>query len=377
VSIEAISLNNQQNDMVFRTGATTMTGFGTERMRIDTSGNVGIGVTPNSWTSGWTALQFGSYGNLSALSNQINLSSNIYYSGSSWYYKNTNPATNFYQQNGGFGWQSAASGTAGTSPSLTTYMWLSAAGNLGIGTTSPASISGKTIDISNSSDVALYLHGGSTSGASGGFSIKQSSAQDTFVWNYSNSYMAFATNNTERMRFTSDGNLLVGATSNPNSGKINIDFNGGAVNGIVYNDTASANGTVFAYFTVSGTACGQINRIATTNAVTYASASDRRLKSNIQPITAEQSGSIIDSLKPCSFTWNSNNSEDVGFVGIHPEFDLLKLFNIEYNTRVSKQKTINIEKLKNCGSINIEQYPLNEPTNYGPLFFTNKDIISK
>jgi hypothetical protein len=115
-------------------------------------------------------------------------------------------------------------------------------------------------------------------------------------------------------RFDPNGNFLVGATSNPNSGKINIDFNGGAVNGIVYNDTASANGTVFAYFTVSGTACGQINRISTTNAVTYASASDRRLKSNIQPITAEQSGSIIDALKPCSFTWNSNNSEDVGFI---------------------------------------------------------------
>jgi len=40
VSIEAISVNNQQNDMVFRTGATTMTAFGTERMRIDTSGRV-------------------------------------------------------------------------------------------------------------------------------------------------------------------------------------------------------------------------------------------------------------------------------------------------------------------------------------------------
>jgi hypothetical protein len=124
---------------------------------------------------------------------------------------------------------------------------------------------------------------------------------------YSGSY-------SEKMRLTSDGNLLVGTTSNPNSGKINIDFNGSTTNGIVYNDTASANGTVFAYFTVSGTACGQINRIATTNAVTYASASDRRLKSNIQPITAEQSGSIIDALKPCSFTWNSNNSEDVGFI---------------------------------------------------------------
>jgi hypothetical protein len=45
VSIECIHPNNQQSDMVFRTGATTQTDFGTERMRIDTSGKVGIGPT--------------------------------------------------------------------------------------------------------------------------------------------------------------------------------------------------------------------------------------------------------------------------------------------------------------------------------------------
>jgi hypothetical protein len=45
VSIECIHPNNQQSDMVFRTGATDATSFGTERMRIDTSGNVGIGTT--------------------------------------------------------------------------------------------------------------------------------------------------------------------------------------------------------------------------------------------------------------------------------------------------------------------------------------------
>jgi hypothetical protein len=45
VSIECIHPNNQQSDMVFRTGSTTQTDFGTERMRIDTSGKVGIGPT--------------------------------------------------------------------------------------------------------------------------------------------------------------------------------------------------------------------------------------------------------------------------------------------------------------------------------------------
>lgn len=45
VSIEAISVNNQQNEMVFRTGSTVLNGFGTERMRITSAGYVGIGAT--------------------------------------------------------------------------------------------------------------------------------------------------------------------------------------------------------------------------------------------------------------------------------------------------------------------------------------------
>jgi hypothetical protein len=44
VSIECIHPNNQQSELVIRTGATTATAFGTERMRIDTDGNVGIGT---------------------------------------------------------------------------------------------------------------------------------------------------------------------------------------------------------------------------------------------------------------------------------------------------------------------------------------------
>jgi len=45
VSIECIHPNNQQSDLVIRTGATDATSYGTERMRIDTDGKVGINDT--------------------------------------------------------------------------------------------------------------------------------------------------------------------------------------------------------------------------------------------------------------------------------------------------------------------------------------------
>jgi len=44
VSIECIHPNNQQSELVMRTGATDATTFGTERIRITTDGNVGIGT---------------------------------------------------------------------------------------------------------------------------------------------------------------------------------------------------------------------------------------------------------------------------------------------------------------------------------------------
>jgi hypothetical protein len=46
VSIECIHPNNQQSDLVIRTGATDATSFGTEALRVDTSGNVTMPLQP-------------------------------------------------------------------------------------------------------------------------------------------------------------------------------------------------------------------------------------------------------------------------------------------------------------------------------------------
>jgi hypothetical protein len=114
---------------------------GVEYFQIDTSGNLGIGVTPSAWVSYQKSIDFGgagNYGSVSARANFAAFATNCYFDGTNWIYKNTNPA-NLYEQSAGANiWRTAPSGTAGTAISFTQAMTLDASGNLGIGVTSPA-----------------------------------------------------------------------------------------------------------------------------------------------------------------------------------------------------------------------------------------------
>jgi len=119
------------------------------RLTLDSSGNLGLGVTPSAWASpvgtaielpnGTTFASYTSGGLPSAY-----LTSNGYFNGSNYIYKVSKPAVQ-YQLNGNSGihqWNIAASGTAGNAISFTTAMTLDANGNLLVGTTSSASSSG-------------------------------------------------------------------------------------------------------------------------------------------------------------------------------------------------------------------------------------------
>jgi hypothetical protein len=109
----------------------------TERMRLDASGNLGLGVTPSAWgtmkvlqtTSGslWT------FGNT-----DIGLNLNGYYNGTNWIYSTSSlPALDFaLTGTGTMIWRKAGTGTAGNTISWTTVMTLSALNNLLIGSTS-------------------------------------------------------------------------------------------------------------------------------------------------------------------------------------------------------------------------------------------------
>jgi hypothetical protein len=194
-------------------------------------------------------------------------------------------------------------------------------GNVGIGTSSPSDkltvIGNATIDNSSVGTANLRLKG---VGTTTGFDI-QSDSNDGYLWNRNSGNIYFGTNNTERMRITSVGDLLVATTISLNGA--GTDATNGfrvAPNGtIVNNSTADANAyfakrsgyssSTFVAFYVAGTYVGAI----TTNgsATSYTTASDYRLKQDLK----EYNGlDLISKIKTYDYQWKSDNTRSFGVI---------------------------------------------------------------
>jgi hypothetical protein len=117
-------------------GTNTNLGFGTggaTQMTLDTSGNLGLGVTPSAFST-YKALQIGAYSSLVGQHNDTRtwLSNNAYFDGTNWRYIVSGPCIQYNLHDGEHRWYNAPSGTAGNAISFTQAMTLTSGGNVGI-----------------------------------------------------------------------------------------------------------------------------------------------------------------------------------------------------------------------------------------------------
>jgi hypothetical protein len=107
-----------------------------ERARIDSSGNLGLGVTPSAWSGVSNVFQIKGNAYIASTTHVMNHTANAFFNGTNWIYTSTNFASQTEQVSGQHRWYTAASGTAGNAITFTQAMTLDASGNLLCGPTS-------------------------------------------------------------------------------------------------------------------------------------------------------------------------------------------------------------------------------------------------
>ena len=222
---------------------------GTERVRVDASGNVGIGTSsPASTQSGLDI----SSGGLSLVVGANN-------SGSA----RTNNATKTSR--------------------IASYHYTNAEEPVGL----------CVIDSTSTSNVINF----------GGSSGIVNAATTISFWTAANNT---TTTGSERARIDSSGNLLVGKTTTATTTQgIQI-----APNGEIFISRVPTDQTLRFYNASTGAQVGSITVGASTTA--YNTSSDYRLKHDIQPMTGALDK--VAQLKPVTYKWNADDSQSQGFI---------------------------------------------------------------
>jgi hypothetical protein len=230
--VQAYKANATDNNYSYGLAFVTRADGGnlTANMRLDQSGNLGLGVTPSAWgtASSRRAIELPGGGsiwgqNFGGSNPSMQVYSNAYESSTGPKYTNSSQASGYQQNAGIHAWFTAPSGTAGNAITFTQAMTLDASGNLGIGTSSPANplnivkdntafrgqLSLQTVSASNFAQLTFY----DQSTLSGQIYQAYGSDKSINIVNPLAHGIAFWTTNTERMRLDSSGNLGIGTTS--------------------------------------------------------------------------------------------------------------------------------------------------------------------
>ena len=273
---------------------------GQTRLTLDSSGNLGLGVTPSAWSLG-RVLQLQNGASLISYADSAYLNANAYFDGS-WKYLG-NAAASRYEMGAAHTWYTAASGTAGDTISFTQAMTLTSGGNLLLGgTTDNARVN---IQAGGLGQFIIAFNGTSANYYDADLQVFRSA------------------NATERARITSGGNLLVGTTSSLSGTSHSFQATGTDASfyaGVYRHDGTGGNGRVlawqlpntnnvtsyFVYATNSDGNCLNIfgNGNITNSNNSYGGISDAKLKENV--IDATPKLDKLNQVRVVSYNLKSN-----------------------------------------------------------------------
>ena len=279
-ALPAITTTGDTNTGIFFPAADTIAFAegGVEAMRLDSSGNLGLGVTPSSWAT-YKAFDIGYAGNglHSTGQNDLNLASNVYYN-SGYKYAGTGKANLLELYDGSYLFKTAASGTAGNAITFTQAMTLDASGSLTIG-----GLTATRLEVNLTENDKVELN-----------TVDSTNTARNLV---------FSIGDTERCRIDTSGNLLVGKTSADNSVAGVWVYNQSGTNARL-NLAKTASGTTNGIANYhSGTYVGGVDYSNT--ATSFPTSSDIRLKKDI--VDASSASTKIDQIRVVSHGWKHDD----------------------------------------------------------------------
>jgi hypothetical protein len=297
----------------------------TERMRITSAGNVGIGTTPGEVLD----VNPGSSGGVIRITNTVNTNTVKFRASnsSSSLDLGSDGTGGYLEQVGAFPLRFFVNGSEAAR--------FDSSKRLLVGTSSTSQAARAIFQGNSSSDVGvirLALNGNSPASGDtiGSFVFANNLhenlgdiffARDGGTWTAGSSYptrLVFrttadgASSPTERMRIGANGTVFIGQTTNPSTATLVLKVPTGSGNGVNAQITSNT-GTSFPWsnYNASSTYVGGIS--CTSTATSFPTSSDYRLKTNVQPLA--DAISLVSQLKPSTFEFNENLGETVqGFI---------------------------------------------------------------
>lgn len=194
-----------------------------------------------------------------------------------------------------------------TNPDSTPFV-VDASGNVGVGTASPGS---NRLRVLRTDDGRVAEFRGNV----GQLNYEEYTGL-SYLWNAntpllfgtsSNHYTAFGTNNTERMRIDSSGNLLVGATAADTGSRLLVRGSGttSATFTAVFEKSDGSDilgirddGVLFSVPTYNSTNAGGANMVITSDGRFYRSSSSAKYKKDVENLDTSLVDNAVDNLRP-------------------------------------------------------------------------------